>query len=58
MKLHTLLPCMAGALLLAACAADGGRAAPSPTLAQMMNEADVAARAGQNGYRGSSTAVR
>lgn len=50
MKLHTLLPCMASVLLLAACAStDGGaaRTAPPPTLEHLMGEADAAAKAGQ-----------
>lgn len=44
------LACLAGALLLAACTTPpppAAKPAPAPTLAQVLSEADVAARAGQ-----------
>lgn len=44
------LACLAGALLLAACTTappPAPKPAPAPTLAQVLSEADVAARAGQ-----------
>lgn len=44
------LACLAGALLLAACATPPpptAKPAPAPTLVQVLSEADVAARAGQ-----------
>lgn len=50
-RMHSLrLACLAGALLLAACATPpppAPKPAPKPTLAQVLSDADAAARAGQ-----------